>query len=129
MIGGLIYTIPSLFEIRFSPQINIWIYGFFQHDFGQMVRGFGFRPIVFLPHALWLAFFFVNSVIAAAALARTESKEQRSKYIFAMLWLMLVILLCQTMLHDRAQFVQEPIAKQSGLHRTARQRQRFFFAR
>ena len=97
MIGGLIYTIPAVIEIRFSPQFNIWIYGFFQHDFGQMVRGFGFRPIVFLPHALWLAFFFVNSVIAAAALARTEPKEKRTKTIYAMLWLMLIIVLCQSM--------------------------------
>ncbi len=97
MIGGLIYTLPSLFEIRFSPQINITLYGFFQHDFLQMIRGFGYRPIVFLPHALWLAFFMVNAVIAAAALSRTEPKEKRSKYLYAMFWLMAVLVLCQSM--------------------------------
>ena len=97
MIGGLIYTIPSLFEIRFSPQINIWVYGFFQHNFQQMIRGFGFRPIVFLPHALWLVFFLVNSAIAAAALSRTEPGEKRNKHLYAVFWLMAVIVLCQSM--------------------------------
>ncbi|WP_386260294.1 hypothetical protein [Sulfitobacter aestuariivivens] len=41
VVGGLIYSIPSLIEIRFSPQINIWVYGFFQHSFEQMMRGAG----------------------------------------------------------------------------------------
>ena len=39
-----------LLEVRLSPQLNIWIYGFFQHNFDQMMRYGGFRPIVFLPH-------------------------------------------------------------------------------
>ncbi len=97
MIGGLLYTIPAVFEIRFSPQLNVWIYGFFQHDFIQMIRGSTFRPIVFLPHALWLAFFFVTSALATASLARTEPKENRSKYIYALLWLILVIIASRSM--------------------------------
>ena len=59
---------PALFEVRFSPQLNIWIYGFFQHDFQQMIRGGSFRPIVFLPHGLWVALFFLSTLVAAAAL-------------------------------------------------------------
>jgi len=97
MIGGLIYTIPSLFEIRFSPQLNIWIYGFFQHDFIQMIRGSTYRPIVFLAHALWLAFFFVNAALATASLARTQTKEKHTKYIYALLWLMLIIIASKSM--------------------------------
>ena len=31
-IGGLVYSIPSLLEIFIGPKINIWVYGFFQHD-------------------------------------------------------------------------------------------------
>jgi len=69
-VGGLIYSIPSLIEIRLSPQINTWVYGFFQHSFEQMMRDGGFRPIVFLPHGLWLAFFMMTAVLAAAALSR-----------------------------------------------------------
>ncbi|HCQ65976.1 MAG TPA: hypothetical protein DIU07_12860 [Rhodobacteraceae bacterium] len=97
MIGGLIYTIPAVFEIRFSPQLNIWIYGFFQHDFIQMIRGSTYRPIVFLPHALWLAFFFVSAALATASLARVQPKGTRHKYIYALLWLMLVVIASKSM--------------------------------
>lgn len=97
MIGGLLYTIPAVFEIRFSPQLNIWIYGFFQHDFIQMIRGSTFRPIVFLPHALWLGFFFVSAAIATASLTRVQPTGQRMKYAFALLWLFLVIVASKNM--------------------------------
>ena len=97
MIGGLLYTIPAVFEIRFSPQLNIWIYGFFQHDFIQMIRGSTYRPIVFLPHALWLAFFFVNAALATASLSRVEDKAKRIKYTYALIWLFLVILASKSM--------------------------------
>ncbi|MEZ5723390.1 MAG: hypothetical protein R3D59_18885 [Paracoccaceae bacterium] len=97
MIGGLLYTIPAVIEIRFSPMFNIWIYGFFQHDFIQMIRGSTFRPIVFLPHALWLAFFFVNAALATASLIRVREKGTRGKYVAALLWLMLVILASKSM--------------------------------
>ena len=29
VIAGLIYSLPMLFEIRFSPQLHFWIYGFY----------------------------------------------------------------------------------------------------
>ncbi|PIE07342.1 MAG: hypothetical protein CSA74_08145 [Rhodobacterales bacterium] len=91
MIAGLLYTLPAIFEIRFSPKLNIWVYGFFQHDFIQMIRGSTFRPIVFLPHALWLAFFFVTSALATASLTRAQPLAGRGKYMLALIWLILVI--------------------------------------
>jgi len=97
LIGGLAYSLPALFEIRLSPQLNIWIYGFFQHSFLQMMRDGGFRPIVFLPHALWLAFFFVMSLLAAAAFARHAAAQQRARLLFAVLYLGVVLLLCKSL--------------------------------
>ncbi|MCC7321177.1 MAG: hypothetical protein IT542_09400 [Rubellimicrobium sp.] len=70
MIAGLVYSLPILIEVRLSPQINTWVYGYFQHLFSQMMRDGGFRPIVFLYHALWVAFFTMTAVTAAAAVAR-----------------------------------------------------------
>ena len=29
MIAGLIYSLPMLFEIRFSPQLHFWVYGYY----------------------------------------------------------------------------------------------------
>ena len=97
VVGGVAYTLPSLLEIRLSPQLNIWIYGFFQHDFQQMMRDGGFRPIVFLPHALWLAFFLVTAALAAAGLYTAEAAPERRRFLLAAGWLMAVILLCKSM--------------------------------
>ncbi len=97
LVAGLIYSAPALFEVRFSPQLNVWIYGFFQHSFEQMMRDGGFRPLVFLPHGLWMALFFVSTVAAAAALTRTAVPELRKKFLLATLYLCVVLWLCKSM--------------------------------
>lgn len=71
VIAGLIYALPMLYEVRFSPQLHTQVYGFFQHDFIQAIRNGGFRPFVFMPHGLWVAFFAFMVTMAAAARART----------------------------------------------------------
>jgi hypothetical protein len=97
MVGGLVYSVPSLFEIRFSPQLNIWIYGFFQHSFEQMMRQGGFRPIVFLPHGLWLALFMCTTLVAAAALARAAPPERRGRMLAITAYLFVVLVLCKSL--------------------------------
>lgn len=97
MIGGLLYSVPALIEVRLSPQLNSWIYGFFQHDFIQMMRDGGFRPIVFLPHALWLAFFMFSALLSSAALIRHASGGTRMKMIFATIYLAGVLYLCKSL--------------------------------
>lgn len=96
MGGALAYSIPSLIEIRFSPQMNVWVYGFFQHSFEQTMRAGGYRPIVFLPHGLWLALFVCTAAMAAAALARTTPRLDRWKAILWTLYLMLFLLACKS---------------------------------
>ncbi|MCC5974130.1 MAG: hypothetical protein JJT81_08760 [Rubellimicrobium sp.] len=97
VIGGLIYSLPMLIEIRLSPQLNTWIYGYFQHLFDQMVRGDGFRPIVFLYHGLWVAFFALMSVLATAALYRSEPPARRKKLGVVLVYLLAVLILCRSM--------------------------------
>src|SRR5262245_5076305 len=58
-IAGLAYSLPMLFEVRMSPQLHTWIYGYFPHSFGQQMREGGFRPVVFLGHGLTVAFFIM----------------------------------------------------------------------
>ena len=96
MIGGLVYSLPMLVEVRLSPQLNTWIYGFFQHSFAQMIRGDGFRPIVFLPHGLWLALFTMMAMFAAMALARATAPQERTALIVATLWLAVMLVLCRS---------------------------------
>ena len=97
MIGGLAYTVPMLIEIRLSPQMNTWIYGFFQHSFAQMMRDGGFRPIVFMPHALWVAFFTMSAAVAAAALSREARAEDRSRLLAAAAYLVVVLVMCKSL--------------------------------
>jgi hypothetical protein len=97
MVGTLIYSIPSLIEIRLSPQMNVWTYGFFQHSFAQTMRAGGFRPIVFLPHSLWLALFVCMGLLATAAFARTAPEMQRRKLLFVTGYIAVLLVLCKSL--------------------------------
>jgi len=71
----LVYSLPMLFEIRMSPQLHTWVYGYFPNDaFSQQMRSGGFRPVVFFEHGLALAFFTSLTLIAALILVRTKSR-------------------------------------------------------
>lgn len=97
-ISGLAYSLLALIEVRLSPQINVWVYGYFQHSFAQMMREGGFRPIVFLPHGLWVAFFFMATAIAALILWRAEgSAGSRGKYLLGAGYLLVVLVLCKSL--------------------------------
>jgi hypothetical protein len=101
VIAGLVYTIPILFENRFSPQLHTWVYGFFQHSFAQHVRGGFFRPIVFMVHGLWVAFFIMTALAAAAILWRRTTSDRIIHrgprfYFFGMLWLAVALMLCHS---------------------------------
>jgi hypothetical protein len=96
-VAALVYSIPALIELRLSPVFNIWFYGFFQHDFGQMIRGGGFRPIVFLPHALWLATFFASALLACGALTRNAPLLDRWKVALLTGYLVVILFLCKSL--------------------------------
>lgn len=97
MIAGLAYSVPMLIEVRLSPQLHTWIYGFFQHSFGQMIRQDGFRPIVFLEHGLSVAFFAMTTLIAATALWRTAKPERRAPFVLIAGYLAVVLVLCKSL--------------------------------
>ncbi len=96
-IAGLIYSIPALYEVRMSPQLNVKIYGFFPHSFSQHIRAGGFRPIVFLSHGLWLGIFFAMAVLAAVTLSRCKDRvSQPGLWRVASFWLLLVLFLSKS---------------------------------
>ncbi len=96
VLGGLAYSIPMLLEIRLSPQLNIWVYGFFPHSFLQQIRFGGFRPVVFLGHGLLVAFFAMLSLLAAVSLWRRAEDGRRGQYMIAGTYLAVVLVLCKT---------------------------------
>lgn len=91
--AGIGYAVLVLFEARMSPQLHTWVYGYFQHQWAQHVRGGGFRPIVFQPHGLWIGILLLGCAMAAFALLRVEGKEPRARALLAMAGLGLIAVL------------------------------------
>jgi hypothetical protein len=96
LAAGLVYSLLMLVEVRLSPQLNTWIYGYFQHIFEQSVRSGGYRPIVFLYHGLWVAFFALMVVVAAAALFRGGKGRMKSFAFGATGYMWVVLFLCKS---------------------------------
>lgn len=97
MIGGLVYSLLMLIEIRLSPQLNLWVYGYYQHVFGQSIRFGGYRPVVFLYHGLWVAFYCMTAAVAAYALWRLDASGARWKFIAAALYLTVILVLAKSL--------------------------------
>lgn len=65
---GLVYALLVAVEVRMSPQLHNWVYGYHAHDFAQTMRWGGYRPTVFLEHGLAVGTFALAvSVLAIAA--------------------------------------------------------------
>jgi hypothetical protein len=97
VIAGLIYSLPMLFELRMSPQLNYWVYGYYASDFGQQVRDGGFRPTVFLGHGLAVAFFTMMTAVAAATLWRVQGRILRLPGAGITAYLSAILILCKTL--------------------------------
>ncbi|MDB6176892.1 hypothetical protein PAF17_05150 [Paracoccus sp. Z330] len=96
VIAWLWYSLPMLYEVRMSPQLHIMIYGFFQHDFAQMMRQGGFRPIVFLEHGLWIAMLTSMSALLCVVLGREAGPGLSRRYYMAAAYLVVVLVLCKS---------------------------------
>lgn len=97
IVAAAIYALPMLWEVRFSPQLHTQIYGFFQHDFIQAMRGGGFRPFVFMPHGLWVAFFAFMCAMAAATWLRLAPDGKRGKPLAALAATLVLVLICKSL--------------------------------
>ncbi|AOL22395.1 O-antigen ligase like membrane protein [Erythrobacter litoralis] len=93
----LCYSLLMLIEIRLSPQLHTWIYGFFPHSFGQQMRDGGFRPVVFLGHGLLVAILTSMTIIAAAYIARQRGQILGVSAWFWLAYLMGIMVLCKSL--------------------------------
>ena len=99
VFAALAYSLLVLVEIRLSPQLHTWLYGFFPHSFAQHTRGGGFRPIVFLSHGLLLAIFLAMAVVSACVLWRQALRDRigAAPWLMAAAWLGIVLLLSRNL--------------------------------
>lgn len=94
--AGLAYSVPMIVEAVMSPQMNVWVYGFFQHDFFQTIRYGGYRPVVFLPHGLWVAFFACMAVLATVTLLRRTAPDARPRALVVFVYLSFMLVICRS---------------------------------
>ncbi len=95
-VAGLAYSLPMLFEIRMSPQLATWIYGYFPDSLAIEVRQGGFRPVVFLQNGLLVALFAMTAVVAAATLWRINARIGKWSLGGITGYLAFILVLCKT---------------------------------
>jgi hypothetical protein len=96
VIGGLLYSLPILFELRMGPQLSYLIYSWQPSNISQAFRDGGYRPLVFMGHPLQLSIFMMTTAVAAAALWRTQLRVTRLAPTAITVYLSGILLLCKS---------------------------------
>lgn len=95
-LAGLLYSLFIWAEIRLSPQLNRWIYGYHQSDFVQTIRFGGYRPKVFMRHGLNVALFMLITLMAACCLAKIKVRIYKWSAKTVAIYLTVVLLVCKS---------------------------------
>ena len=95
-IVGLAYSLLMLIELRISPQMHAWVYGYSPTVFLQQIRDGGFRPIVFIGHGLPLAFLFSTFLLCGCALYKNKVRVTQVSPFAVLCYMGIVLLLCKT---------------------------------
>lgn len=97
VVSGVLYSVLLLFEVKMSPQLHYWVYGYYPSDFIQSIRDGGFRPMAFMGHGLLASFFVMTCVVAAAVFWRLNIRliDQPSGRLTA--YLAVVLVACKSL--------------------------------
>lgn len=97
VVGGLVYSIPILWELRMSPMLQEQLYGFAaRDDWSQNLRGGGYRPTVFMGHGLVVGFFMFVCTTAAVTLHKAGKRHFHGVPMGVVVaYLFLMLLLCK----------------------------------
>lgn len=98
VIGGIVYGVLCLYEIRMSPRLNLHVYGFLQHDWRQHKRYGGWRPLVFMHHGLMVALWMALTTIVAFWVwrCRIVTRIRRLPQALATMALAVTAVLCKS---------------------------------
>ncbi|MEE4209757.1 MAG: O-antigen ligase family protein [Parvularcula sp.] len=97
VVAVLGYSLLMLIEVRLSPQLHTWIYGFFPHSFGQQVRSGGYRPVVFLGHGLLVAILTAMTIVATSYFAQRRAKVFGISAWAWLVYLVVIMILCRSL--------------------------------
>ncbi len=97
-IGGVIYIPLCLIEMRLSPQLHRWVYGYYQHSFNQTRRFGGYRPMAFMQSGLALSMWMTCACLVGVWLWTTGTMKHL--WGVAMAWpvvaLLITTVLCKS---------------------------------
>jgi hypothetical protein len=93
----LIYSVFMLIEVRISPQLHTWLYGYFPYEFNQQKRFGGFRPVVWMGHGLWVAFFTFIALSIAIILNKSKMRVSFLSPLHLVIYLFILLVLCKSM--------------------------------
>lgn len=97
VLCGIIYLPLMLIEVRLSPQLHLWFYGYYPSDWVQSLRGGGYRPIVFMNHGLSVAMFLFTCLAAAFGIWRTRRPLREAPIGAVMAAFAVVLVLCKSL--------------------------------
>jgi hypothetical protein len=98
VISGALYALLVLVEIKMSPMLHNWVYGFAQHSWLQVRRSGGWRPMVFMSHGLAVGLFISASCIGAWILAKERVQVfRRIPPVVLAVYLLIVLILLNSM--------------------------------
>jgi len=95
-VAGIFYSLPMLLEIRLSPQLSNWVYGYFPSSFLTEARYGGYRPVVFMTNGLTTAFFMMTSFLAATAMWRVGDRIRQLPAAVGSSYLFVMVILCKS---------------------------------
>ncbi|MEM9761826.1 MAG: hypothetical protein AAF968_04850 [Pseudomonadota bacterium] len=84
-ILGVAYGALIIFEWRLSPMLKFWVYGIWDINWSLVMRGDGFRPVVFLENGLQTAIFQSMACTCAVSVFRHSTGGDRT------LWRMIAL--------------------------------------
>ncbi len=90
-VCGIAYSVLALLEVRLSPQLHRWLYGFHQMDFSMSLRFGGYRPMIFMLTGLATAMFVLSTTLAAWSRWRADHAKP-----WLPLYLTAVLILCKS---------------------------------
>lgn len=96
-IAAFVYSFFVLFELRMSPQLHNWVYGYFPHSWIQQYRTGGFRAVVFMGHGLLVAMFLALGVVFWASLKQAKYKVFRYSTTLGLVVVFVTLLLSKSM--------------------------------
>lgn len=95
-IGALICMPLCWIEMKFSPQLNRWVYGYHQHAaFDQTRRYGGWRPMLFMQHGLMVGLWMGVGTMMATVLWMSGSLR---RYLGMPMWVWAGLLAATTIL-------------------------------